>query len=106
MLKIEKMEIEKIFKALQCPTRLQILEKLSDGREYTTKEISDELGIKQSITLRHLEELESVGFLKSFRHQPGVGRPGKKFKLDVGRCRGMEFPIGNLKIVIDINLKN
>ena len=53
----------RIFNALSDPTRLQIVELLSDGEERTGKEIADHLGITLALLCHHSNTLQQAGLL-------------------------------------------
>lgn len=53
----------KVFKALSDPTRLQVVEYLTDGQERTGKDIADALGITLALLCHHTGTLEEAGVL-------------------------------------------
>lgn len=52
-----------VYKALSSPARLKIIRLLA-ARPYSIKELSAKLGISQTITLRHVNQLKAAGLLK------------------------------------------
>lgn len=53
----------KVFKALSDPTRLQVVEFLTDGEERTGKDIADAVGITLALLCHHTGTLEEAGIL-------------------------------------------
>ena len=53
----------KVFKALSDPTRLSIVEFLSDGQERTGKDIADAVGITLALLCHHTSTLDEAGIL-------------------------------------------
>lgn len=53
----------KVFKALSDPTRLQIVEFLTDGEARTGKDIADAVGITLALLCHHTSTLEEAGLL-------------------------------------------
>ena len=53
----------KVFKALSDPTRLRIVEMLSNGEELCGSEIADNLGISMALLCHHWKTLEHAGLV-------------------------------------------
>ncbi len=99
------LEEEKMLKLLQCETRQRILEIVANnGRGVSSKEISEELRISQSIALRHLRDFQQAGVLRSEKYTPQYGgRPGELFFLMPDKCQGVELcKLGKLRIFIEL----
>lgn len=54
----------KIFAALSDPTRLQIVELLTDCQEMSGSEIADKLGISLALFCHHSKTLSEAGLIK------------------------------------------
>lgn len=59
-----------VFAALGDSTRLQLLDRLSDGHEHSISQLSDGLGLTRQGVTKHLRVLEQAGLVNSWR----VGR--------------------------------
>ena len=53
----------KVFKALSDPTRLRVVEMLSNGDELCGSEIADKLGISIALLCHHWKTLEHAGLI-------------------------------------------
>src|SRR5262245_10528448 len=53
----------KVFKALSDPTRLRMVEMLSNGSEMCGSEIADNLGISLALLCHHWKTLEHAGLI-------------------------------------------
>ena len=62
-----------VFAALGCVTRLELLSRLSDGREYSITELTDGLDLTRQAITKHLQVLQHAGIVNSRR----VGRESR-----------------------------
>lgn len=62
-----------MFAALGCVTRLELLSRLGDGREYSITELSDGLDLTRQAITKHLQVLQNTGIVNSRR----VGRESR-----------------------------
>lgn len=62
-----------MFAALGCVTRLELLSRLSDGREYSITELTDGLDLTRQAITKHLQVLQNTGIVNSRR----VGRESR-----------------------------
>jgi DNA-binding transcriptional ArsR family regulator len=62
-----------VFAALGCVTRLELLSRLSDGREYSITELTDGLDLTRQAITKHLQVLQNTGIVNSRR----VGRESR-----------------------------
>ena len=62
-----------MFAALGCVTRLELLSRLSDGRDYSITELTDGLDLTRQAVTKHLQVLQHVGVVNSRR----VGRESR-----------------------------
>ena len=62
-----------MFAALGCVTRLELLSRLSDGREYSITELTDGLDLTCQAITKHLQVLQHAGIVNSRR----VGRESR-----------------------------
>ena len=62
-----------VFAALGCETRLELLSRLSDGRDYSITELTDGLDLTRQAITKHLRVLQQVGIVGSRR----VGRESR-----------------------------
>jgi len=56
-----------VFAALGSVTRLELLSRLSDGREYSITELTDGLDVTRQATTKHLQVLQHAGIVNSRR---------------------------------------
>lgn len=64
----EKLQkISEIFQGLAYPVRLQVLELLEDGNDYTVSEILEKVQIEASLLSHHLSKMKNIGILESYR---------------------------------------
>ena len=79
VIEIEQEEFEKaafILKSIAHPTRLAIIKILSDHGLMAVSDISDVLGLEQSLTSHHLNSMKTKGVLESKREGKSI-----KYKL-------------------------
>jgi DNA-binding transcriptional ArsR family regulator len=62
-----------VFAALGCVTRLELLSRLSDGREYSITELTDGVDLTRQAITKHLQVLQNTGIVNSRR----VGRESR-----------------------------
>ena len=62
-----------VFAALGSATRLELLSRLSDGRDYSITELTDGLDLTRQAITKHLQVLQLAGIVKSRR----VGRESR-----------------------------
>lgn len=62
-----------MFAALGCVTRLELLSRLSDGREYSITELTDGVDLTRQAITKHLQVLQNTGIVNSRR----VGRESR-----------------------------
>lgn len=62
-----------MFAALGSVTRLELLSRLSDGREYSIAELTDGLALTRQAITKHLQVLQHAGIVNSRR----VGRESR-----------------------------
>ena len=62
-----------MFAALGCVTRLELLSRLSDGRDYSITELTDGLHLTRQAITKHLQVLQHAGIVNSRR----VGRESR-----------------------------
>lgn len=62
-----------VFAALGCVTRLELLSRLSDGRDYSITELTDGLDLTRQAITKHLQMLQHAGIVNSQR----VGRESR-----------------------------
>lgn len=62
-----------VFAALGCVTRLELLSRLSDGRNYSITELTDGLDLTRQAITKHLQMLQHAGIVNSQR----VGRESR-----------------------------
>jgi DNA-binding transcriptional ArsR family regulator len=62
-----------VFAALGCVTRLELLSRLSDGRNYSITELTDGLDLTRQAITKHLQVLQHAGIVNSQR----VGRESR-----------------------------
>lgn len=62
-----------MFAALGCDTRLELLSRLGDGREYSITELTDGLDLTRQAVTKHLNVLQLAGVVDSRR----VGRESR-----------------------------
>ncbi len=54
-----------MFAALGCVTRLELLSRLSDSREYSITELTDGLDLTRQAITKHLQVLQHAGIVNS-----------------------------------------
>ena len=62
-----------VFAALGCVTRLELLSRLSDGRDHSITELSDGLDLTRQAVTKHLQVLRQAGIVNRRR----VGRESR-----------------------------
>ena len=62
-----------VFAALGCATRLELLARLGDGRDYSITELTSGLEMTRQAITRHLQVLQKAGIVDSRR----VGRESR-----------------------------
>ena len=62
-----------VFAALGCDTRLELLSRLGDGREYSITELTEGLNLTRQAITKHLQVLQHAGVVNSRR----VGREAR-----------------------------
>ena len=62
-----------VFAALGCVTRLELVSRLSDGKEYSITALTDGLGLTRQAITKHLQVLQHAGIVNSQR----VGRESR-----------------------------
>jgi len=62
-----------VFAALGCVTRLELLSRLSDGRDYSITELTHGLDLTRQAITKHLQVLQHAGIVNSQR----VGRESR-----------------------------
>lgn len=62
-----------VFAALGCATRLELLSRLSNGRDYSITELTDGLDLTRQAITKHLQVLQLAGIVNSRR----VGRESR-----------------------------
>lgn len=62
-----------MFAALGCVTRLELLSRLSDGRDYSITELTDGLDLTRQAITKHLQVLQHAGIVNGRR----VGRESR-----------------------------
>ena len=62
-----------MFAALGCVTRLELLSRLSNGRDYSITELTDGLDLTRQAITKHLQVLQHAGIVKSQR----IGRESR-----------------------------
>lgn len=62
-----------MFAALGCVTRLELVSRLSDGREYSITELTDGLDLTRQAITKHLQVLQHAGIVNNRR----VGRESR-----------------------------
>ena len=62
-----------VFAALGSITRLELLSRLSDGREYSITALTDDLELTRQAITKHLQVLQNAGIVSSRR----VGRESR-----------------------------
>jgi DNA-binding transcriptional ArsR family regulator len=61
---IDLQQRARIFNALSDPTRLQIVEAMTDGDEHTGKEVAEQIGISLALLCHHFNTLQQAGLLE------------------------------------------
>lgn len=79
-LKKDKKEINALVDALASSKRLDILEQISGGQEYSHKELADKIGLTTSSISFHLNSLINTGILTE---RLGKGLKGRNKKVPV-----------------------
>ena len=62
-----------VFAALGCVTRLELLSRLSDGRDYSITELTDGIDLTRQAITKHLQVLQQAGIVSCQR----VGRESR-----------------------------
>ena len=62
-----------VFAALGCVTRLELLSRLGDGRDYSITELTDGLDLTRQAVTKHLRVLQQAGIVSRRR----VGRESR-----------------------------
>ena len=62
-----------VFAALGCVTRLELVSRLSDGKEYSITALTDGLDLTRQAVTKHLQVLQHAGIVNSQR----VGRESR-----------------------------
>ena len=62
-----------VFAALGCDTRLELVSRLSDGREHSITALTDGLDLTRQAVTKHLQVLQHAGLVSSQR----VGRESR-----------------------------
>lgn len=62
-----------VFAALGCTTRLELLSRLSGGKDYSITELTDGLDLTRQAVTKHLQVLQAAGIVDSRR----VGRESR-----------------------------
>ncbi len=62
-----------VFAALGCVTRLELISRLSDGKEYSITALTDGLDLTRQAITKHLQVLQHAGLVNSQR----VGRESR-----------------------------
>ena len=62
-----------MFAALGCVTRLELISRLSDGKEYSITALTDGLDLTRQAITKHLQVLQHAGIVNSQR----VGRESR-----------------------------
>ncbi len=60
-------KIAEIFQGLAYPVRLQVLELLEDGKDYSVGDILDKVQIEASLLSHHLAKMKNIGIIDSYR---------------------------------------
>ena len=69
----QRQEPAPVFAALGCVTRLELLSRLSGGKDYSITELTDGLDLTRQAVTKHLQVLQAAGIVDSRR----VGRESR-----------------------------
>ena len=71
--KTRSMAAAPVFAALGCVTRLELVSRLSDGKEYSITALTDDLELTRQAVTKHLQVLQHAGIVNRQR----VGRESR-----------------------------